>query len=433
VAGRQLQDYCAFNEKYGPVARMGANIVSVVDPNALRIIYGSYNMPKGSVYSAFNWFGENIFSTRDQRLHRKRRHVVYPSYSPSALSVMEPILYESGPKALADYIDRHYADTGEVFDLLQELQLMRLNEVSSTVFGQNFNLLHEKTYPLLDWIRRSLKLGVIQMYCPILRYVRIPFLYSELYEARSRLREFIEMAIQARRSSLEKRRDILQTLLNARDAETGHPLSDDELVSELAIQLVIGNFPLSLTAFWTIYLLLEHPDAMKQLLAELDDAIPDGTEITDDKLIHLPYLDAVIRESMRHRPAMAEGLPRVVPKGGCTIAGKYIPQGTIVFTSSYALHHDPNLWMEPDAFRPERWLIASEHVNEMKKAYAPFSTGPRSCAGQRIAWMLLRLTLATLLRRFKFYPIAQQDMTPKMQIFMVPAGGKYLVSASRRK
>jgi cytochrome P450 len=431
LAGRQLEDYQAYKDKYGTVARMGANIVSVTDPSALSTIYGSHKFCKGAVYDTLNWFGSNIFSTRDPQFHKKRRHAVYPAYSQAALKAMEGMLYESGPKALADYIER-YAASGEAFDLLQELQLMRANQVGVTSLGQNFGLLEARTAPLLDWVGQCVQLGLREMYFPILRRIRLPFLYGDMYKARQNLYDFVLKMIEARRKSPEKPRDILQTLLDARDPETGEPLTDDELVSEVAVQFVVGNFPVSLTILWTIYLLMENPDALKRLLAELDEALPAGEEIDDNKLAHLPYLEAVLRESMRHRPVMAEGLPRVVPKGGCVISGQKIPEGTVVFASSFILHHDPKIWSEPEVFRPERWLGPPEQVNEMKKAYFPFSIGPRSCVGQRMAWMLMRTTLVTLLRRYNFEPLPNQNMAPTMQIFMVPAGGKYMVRAAKR-
>ncbi|RKP10100.1 cytochrome P450 [Thamnocephalis sphaerospora] len=429
--GRQIYDYCEARKKYGKVARMGANIVSVVDPAALKIIYNSHNFRKGAVYDALDWFGPNIFSARDPEFHKQRRRAVYPSYSPAAVNAMEPVLYETGPRALAAYIEQ-YAEAGQVFDIMQELQLMRIDEVGATTFGQKFDLIHQRTHPLLGWVTQTLHLGMLQMWFPLLRRIPVPQIFSSHYRSRANLRAFVVSTIEQRRRVMEKKRDTLQVLLDAQDTDGQKLLGEQELVSELAIQLVVGNFPVSLTLLWTINQLLENPDTLKQLMYELDHALPDPNNITDNKLVHLPYLDAVIRESMRHRPVMAEGLPRVVPKGGCQISGQFIPEGTVVFVSAYALHHEEELWHDPETFRPERWLGPAEQVNEIKKAYIPFSTGVRSCAGQRFAWMLMRLTLATLLRRFTFEAMPNQNMKPAMAVFMVPAGGKYMVRATKR-
>ncbi|RKP10101.1 cytochrome P450 [Thamnocephalis sphaerospora] len=429
--GRQLREYCEARRKYGKVARLGANIVSVVDPAALKIIYNSHNFRKSAVYDALDWFGPNIFSARDPEFHKQRRRAVYQSYSPAFVNAMEPILYETGPRALASRICR-YAEEGVVFDIMQELQLMRIDEIGTTTFGQHFNLVHKREHPLLEWVSKTLKLGIVHMWFPLLRLIPVPQAFSSHYRARASLHNFVATAIEQRCHAITKNRDTLQVLIDAQGVEGERLLTEQELVSELAVQLVISNFQVSLTALWTINLLLENPDTLKQLVYELDHALPDPNNITDNKLVHLPYLDAVIRESTRHRPVVADGLPRVVPKGGCQISGEYIPGNTVVFVSAYALHHEEELWHDPETFRPERWLGPVEQVNEIKKYYIPFSTGVRSCAGQRFAWMLLRLTLATLLRRFTFEALSDQDMTPAMAILMMPAGGEYMVRATKR-
>ena len=105
------------------------------------------------------------------------------------------------------------------------------------------------------------------------------------------------------------------------------------------------------------YYLLSNMESYNRLREELDDAFPDyDAPLNREILMELPYLSAVVEESLRLGTPFP-GLPRVTPKGGATLAGTYIPEDTIIGVPAYSQSiHPENFWPEPESFRPERWL-----------------------------------------------------------------------------
>lgn len=129
---------------------------------------------------------------------------------------------------------------------------------------------------------------------------------------------------------------------------------------------------------FVFYYLLTNKEAYNRLRAELDETFPDyDAPLNREILMNLPYLSAVVEESLRLGTPFP-GLPRVTPEGGATLAGEYIPEGTIVGVPAYSQAiHPENFWPEPEAFRPERWLPEGlgpgSRVN--KQAVLSFSWG----------------------------------------------------------
>lgn len=97
-----------------------------------------------------------------------------------------------------------------------------------------------------------------------------------------------------------------------------------------------------------------------------------------DQCKHLPYLEAVINETLRIHSTSGVGLPRVVPEGGLTVLGKTFPEGTVLSVPTYSLHRNVQSWGEDvNDFMPERWLDGKIDHTEMVKSFNPFSFGPR--------------------------------------------------------
>jgi cytochrome P450 len=117
-----------------------------------------------------------------------------------------------------------------------------------------------------------------------------------------------------------------------------------------------------------------------------------------EALEKLPFLTAVIKESLRLAPGVPAPLPRVVPATGAVISGEQIPPGTIVGLAQLMVHSSPDIFPSPKDFIPERWLEDSSA--SLEKWLVPFSRGPRACLGQNLAMCELYLAFAGLFRRF---------------------------------
>ena len=143
---------------------------------------------------------------------------------------------------------------------------------------------------------------------------------------------------------------------------------------------------------------------------ELDQVIgPDRLPELDDKK-NLPHLEAIITETLRLSSLVPLRVPRKTTVD-TTLQGYSIPKGTTVLMNLWSLHHDPEIWDEPEAFRPERFLDEEGNfVPPKADRFLPFSAGRRVCLGESLARIELFLVLARLLHSFKFENPAGCDL-----------------------
>lgn len=155
----------------------------------------------------------------------------------------------------------------------------------------------------------------------------------------------------------------------------------------------------------TFYHVLRYQDAYRRLCAEIRSSLGSEEDITGERLARLPFLNACIRETLRLLPpANGKTAQRTAPEG--TIAGLYIPAGTIVSADLYTIQRSPEYFADSATFRPERWLEDAEKSTEFGKdnpaAYRPFLIGSRACIGRHMAQQSIRLIVASLLWRYDF-------------------------------
>jgi len=202
--------------------------------------------------------------------------------------------------------------------------------------------------------------------------------------------------------------------------ERGEKLGREELTAEALTQLIAGSDTTSNTSCAILYYVLKNPYVLPKLHKELDEALPDNGVPTFNQVKDLPYLDAVIKETMRIHSTSSMGLPRVVPAGpGVNILNHHFPQFTVLSVPSYTIHHSKEIWGDDaDDFRPERWEKLTER---QKEAFIPFSYGPRACVGRNVAEMELALIVATTFRRYEF-ELYQGEMETREGFLRKPLG-----------
>lgn len=204
------------------------------------------------------------------------------------------------------------------------------------------------------------------------------------------------------------RTDILALLADAR-YEDGTPMATDHAVDELVTMLVGGHETTANTLAWTLSHILPRPEVMDRLTAELHAHFGDGP-IDPTRCHELPYLDACLQESMRLTP-IAPAVPRVAASD--YVLGQWtLPAGTILFPCTYITHHRADLWPEPEAFRPERFLGDTRVPNDR---FFPFGGGRRTCIGMAFARFEMRIVLATLLRHGQWRPVDGGAKAPRIR------------------
>lgn len=157
----------------------------------------------------------------------------------------------------------------------------------------------------------------------------------------------------------------------------------DEMYAAAQVLIVAGSETTATGLTAATYLLCENPHTLARLTAEIRDAFEDEDGITIQSTAGLSYLNAVIEEALRLGPPGPGTFPRVVPDGGRTVCGSFVPAGYSVGVHHLSINRSPAHFREHDGFHPERWLDDPRFESDKKAAAQPFSFGPRNCIGKK--------------------------------------------------
>ncbi|XP_072020639.1 cytochrome P450 2U1-like isoform X1 [Amphiura filiformis] len=149
---------------------------------------------------------------------------------------------------------------------------------------------------------------------------------------------------------------------------------------------------------WSLLYMMAYPEIQSRIQNEIDCVV--GRDRLPRVGDALPLTEATIMEVQRYSSIAPLGVPHVATEH-TTLQGRNIPKGTLLFCNIWAVHHDPDVWTNPDQFRPERFLSEDGKVYQPKE-YIPFSTGHRKCLGEHLAKMELFIIFSHLLHQFTF-------------------------------
>lgn len=209
--------------------------------------------------------------------------------------------------------------------------------------------------------------------------------------------------------------DILSLMLAAR-YEDGEPMTDSAIRDELRTLILAGHETTALGLAWAMDAIHRHPEVLARLQAEVEAAPDEPTAWAE-----LPYLDAVCKETLRLYPVLTEVLRTLVRPWH--FAGYDLPRGATVSASIHLVHRRPDLYPEPESFRPERFLEKKFSPFE----YIPFGGGHRRCLGAAFAQFEMKVVLAYLLRTYRF--TLESDVAPRpvrRALTLAPEGGVWV-------
>ncbi|XP_028802951.1 cytochrome P450 CYP82D47-like [Neltuma alba] len=213
-------------------------------------------------------------------------------------------------------------------------------------------------------------------------------------QAESKLGDFLDMLV----SSVD-------------DAEMIDGHDADSMIKATCLALILaGTDTTTVTLTWALSLLMNNPEVLKKAAKEVDTEVGREKLVVESDLRNLPYLQAIIKETMRLYPAAPLGLVHESMED-CTVAGYHIPSGTRLLTNLSMLHRDPRVYEDPLKFSPERFLTFHKNVDLRGQHFEliPFGSGRRMCPGISFALLMTQLTLASLLHGFD---IASPDNEP---------------------
>ncbi len=252
--------------------------------------------------------------------------------------------------------------------------------------------------------------------------------WRRIADAGLRADELLFAQIAARRADRSGRggSDVLSMLLDARDDE-GAAMTDQDLRDEMMTMLLAGHETSATTLAWTVHHLLDHPEHVARLRAELEQVAGDGPLSADD-VGKLPFADAVLKEALRLTPILpivARVLQRPLRLGALEL-----PAGVVVCPCIYLTHHDSQLFPEPDRFDPDRFLGKKVDLAH----YFPFGGGARRCVGMAFATFEMKLVLAEFVRSFEFVRApGPAPAVARRGITLAPSDGVRLVARRRTR
>ncbi|PFH60237.1 hypothetical protein XA68_11264 [Ophiocordyceps unilateralis] len=449
------------HQRLGKIVRIQPNHISIADESAVAVIYGHGNgFLKSDFYDAFISIRPSVFTTRDRVHHSRKRKLVAHAFATRTVLEFEAYVHrilelfvERMDQLIETSPDRNQAGKPEArVDCFRWLNYLAFDIIGDLTFGAPFGMLQRGADEVetretpdgppsyisaVDVLGRRGEVNGVLGCLPWLRsygrYLPDPFFRRGI----DAVNQIAGVAVARVRERLEsgpgeKRRDFLARLIEGRD-NTGEPLDREEVAAEATAYLVAGSDTTSTTLCAVINSLARHPEILGKLQAELDEAIPEHVAVPRAEDIQdVQYLNWVIDESLRHHTTLGVGLPRLIPSDspGVTILGRHFRPGTVLSVPAYSLHHDREIWGDDvDEFKPERWESATPR---QKKAFIPFSYGPRACVGRNLAEMELRLITATWARRYSFQPMdAEAVLVIKEGFLRKP--GRVDVTLSRRR
>jgi cytochrome P450 len=391
----ELLEWC--QKRYGDMFTMRlplGTIVLVSKPEWIRKIFtgDSEELRAGEVNAVIGpVVGANSVLTLDGAQHLRHRKMMLPPFHGERMRVYASTMQQITARAVDGWREH------ESFRLHTHAQSITLDVILRTVFGiDEVDQLEE----LRDELKRLLDLGGSPV--STLLFIQglqkdLGFLtpYHRFVTHLRRSNDLIYRQIARRRAQAlaggPKRNDVLALMLEARD-DQGRPLRDVELRDELVTLLLAGHETTASALCWAFERVLATPRVQARLCEELRAVIGTGP-LSPEHLPRLEYLEATIIEALRLRPI----LPMVGRKLRAPFAlGSFeLPAGVVVAPSIYLTHRRPDIYPEPDEFRPERFI----GVRPDPYAWLPFGGGIRRCLGMAFALYEMKVVMATILSR----------------------------------
>jgi cytochrome P450 len=338
-------------------------------------------------------FGKGLlFSNGDYWLRQRR--LIQPGFHTKRLQGLYDLMTETIETAIAEW------PAGEEIDVYPLINRLAFDIILRSLFDIDLKPEEKKEMSKLfnqmqEFVIKDVNRPLRQLFYRITRQDKINLHRSV------RMRNIIRTIIHQRKQDKKEYSDLLDMLLSARYEDTGEAMSEDQIIDEVLVLLLAGHETTANTLSWLLSLVSVHPDVSARL-----KAIADSTDIHDS--VRNDYINAVINESMRLRPA-AFMTDRVAITDDHYGPWSF-PKGTVVLSFFYGLHQHGDHWPRPDIFQPERWL---DDAGKLRKtiAFFPFGAGPRLCIGNNFAIAEMCFFVHAFFRRFS---IASAGHTPNL-------------------
>ncbi|PYI01677.1 putative cytochrome P450 oxidoreductase [Aspergillus sclerotiicarbonarius CBS 121057] len=441
--GRAHLYHQALHAKYGDVVRIGPRMVSFSNPEAIPTVYPIRpGFLKSDFYAVLRPYTRDrgsmlaVFNTQDELTHKLIKNPIAPLFSLSNVVHFEGLV-EEVLACLSKQLDKRFVATGEVFDCAEWLQYFAFDVMGTISFSKRYGFLEQGRDV------NGMLAAIFQFFMVAAPMTQVTWLDPILYKNRlvHSFRQTPGMSILGFVGKV-----IGERLAREGDVKEGSgttPRNKDFLARFLEIQNLNPKLPPWVSTAWIfsnviagsdtvgtvmktaiIDYLLSHPASFERLQRELDGAnvtqpYPQWKEVRD-----LPYLDACIQEAARLHPPFALPFERIVPRGGVTVLGHYLTEGTLVGGNPYVVNrHEATFGPDVEAWKPERWLSGDDgHKKRLEQGLLTFGAGRRVCLGKHIGIFEMKKLLPFLILNYKMQLVDSKPFTMENGFFFKQRG-----------
>src|SRR5579883_2886111 len=403
---------------YGPIVKYPLGPVTMIvlsDPELARavLIGGPSEFHKLDIDRGLGLLmGEALLTFKEHEPWFARRRMMQPMFHRQYLATMGERMVQAGENMLARW------QAKDEIDVSYEMMEVTLDIINQTMFSTNVLEDVDKIGPATK--QATVFLQAVGMNPQLAALPSADERVQAFLAARQTLDDVIYGIIHARRSDPQPRNDLLDLLMQARDADTGEGMTDEQLRNEVLDIFAAGHETTAHTLTWGLYLLTQHPEAFARMHEEVDTVLAGRTPTLSDLSV-LPYTQRVFSEALRIYPAVPIGGPRRA-QHDTTLGGYTIPAGSRLVVDIYNIHHDPTLWPQPEEFDPDRFL--PEHSKGRHPlAFMPFGAGPHKCIGSNLAEIEGPLLLAMIAQHYDLELVPGQQVEPQLAITLRPRNG----------
>ncbi len=352
--------------------------------------------------------GRNSVLLLDEGDHIEQRKLMLGAFHGESMQRLSDLVAEVTEREVASW------PRGEAVRLHPRLQSLTLEVILRAVFGLDPG---ERLDDLRERLTAILEIGArpASMLPQLQRQIAGHGPWARFQRLRDEADALLFELIDERRADREGRDDMLAMLLAARHQD-GSPMSPIELRDELMTLLVAGHETTASELAWAFERLARSPGVVDRLVEENEGDRGDA------------YLTATVQETLRRKPVLPNAAPRLVVES-TEIGGWTYPPGVCLVANAYLIHHDPGIYPDPYAFRPERFLDESPGTY----TWIPFGGGRRRCLGASFATLEMKIVLRAVLAANELRPDADGvELTRRRNITFSPRRGATTVLRRRR-
>jgi len=380
------------HEEYGDVFVSRAlvrDLMFVRDPavvNAINVTYWADFYKPDYIKTMWKPFLGNGLVPNDGESWKRQHKLILPGFHKQRVDAYASIMVDFTERMLDRWRE------GERRDIRTELNALALEVVADTLFDIDIGKGDSET--IRDALADISEILVTDADKMIPRPDWWPTAENRRKNrAIAKIEEIIRRVHEERLTNNKDRGDLFSHMVFVED-ERGH-MSDKQLRDEAMTLIFAGHETTAHALTWTWYLLSKNPEKVAKIREELTRVLQ-GRRATVEDLPNLPYLEMVVKESLRLLPSVWAYARQA--QRDLVIDGYEIKKGQTITISHIAMGRNPKYYDNPMEFRPERWTREFER-SLPRGAYVPFAGGPRVCLGKQFAMMEMRMILATLLQR----------------------------------